>query len=105
MRPLVAEDFRFSKKEFVSIKLASKEIKLTSVDVFAAPYISGVRTWLLKVKPKIAEIDVQCQSFLLFLSARQSRTPSPRSSGEESRALGLSMNLGESDWLLIQKGM
>ncbi len=31
---------------------------------------SGVRTWLLKVKPKMAEIDVQCQSFLLFLSAR-----------------------------------
>ena len=35
--------------------------------------VSGVRTWLLKVKPKMAEIDVQCQSFLLFLSARSTQ--------------------------------
>ena len=32
-----------------------------------APYISGVRTWLLKVKPKMAEIDVQCQSLSIVL--------------------------------------
>ena len=38
-----------------------------------ALYISGVRTWSLKVKPKMAEIDVQCQSFPLFLSARSTQ--------------------------------
>ncbi len=43
-------------------------------------YISGVRTLVQKVKPKMTEseakddeIDVQCQSVLLFLSARSTQ--------------------------------
>jgi hypothetical protein len=63
-------DWKYFKEFWIVIRSLRSNFTRLSQRV---PNVSGIRTCVQKVKPKMAEIYVQCQSFLSFLSAQSTQ--------------------------------